>query len=130
MKDKTSKSETPRNTRSKYWWKHSAWMLTDHLEVTHLHRHLQGTGLPRYPHRQALVNLAEGTVTEAPADTETTAVGAFPPALQHFHSSGSFSDKLTKKNRGNRGTKICNEYLFSYRYFFFNSYYNTIITIL
>lgn len=44
-------------------------MLTDYLKVTHLHRHLQGTGLPGDPHRQTLVNLAEGTVTKTPADT-------------------------------------------------------------
>lgn len=68
------KSETPKNTRSKYCWKHSDWMLTNHLEVTHLHRHLQRTGLPRYPHRQTLVHLAEGSMTEAPVSTQVTLV--------------------------------------------------------
>lgn len=43
----------------------------DGQRATHLHRHLQGAGFPRDPHRQALVNLAESPVTEAPADTHT-----------------------------------------------------------
>lgn len=91
MKDKTSKSETPRNTRSKYWWQRSDWMLTDHPEVTHLHRHLQGTGLPRYPHRQALVHLAEGAVTEAPADTQTQlALELFRPHCSIFTAAEVF----------------------------------------